>query len=472
MFRRKLIGPLVLTGAVAVGLFVVTVGPRPGTPTPSTGSGAGASSALAGASLTPGTTVSRSPDGAAPTSTDTATPSATSPGSAEPSPSPSTSPGTSSSPSVVTGSLAARLQKALDKFALAHRLPGASATMTWPDGRSWTGTTGLADFKTGRKVTPDTAFAIASMSKTFTSALILSLVDDGKLSLDTRVATLLPSVRLGTPGVPIPAGVTVRMLLDHTSGLADYFFAKGIDKALLARRGATWTAAQALAYVGKPLGKPGRSWHYSNTNYLLLGLLAEKIAGKPFATQIRDSFLHPLKLDGAYVQVAESPPGPIAQGYYFTGFSLSEPPKGLADARRTVVPFTSVITAAGSAGDVAATSADLAAWARALYGGAVLRPETLAAAVTDAKRTARFHPYVPYGLGVQVTKVGQRRALGHSGRFIGVRGELRYLPDDGLAIAIVANQNGVDLRPLVAKLVALALPKPSPTSTPSPSPAP
>lgn len=472
MFRRRLIGPLVLVGAVAVGLFVVTGGPGPGSPTPSIGSAASASAGLAVASADPTATFGGGPGGPTATPTATAAPTPTPSGSAAPSPSPSTSPGASPSPSVVTGSLAGRLQKALDKFALAHRLPGASVTVTWPDGRSWTGTSGLADVKTGRKVTPDTAFAIASMSKTFTSALILSLIDDGKLSLDTRVATLLPSVRLGTPGVPIPAGVTVRMLLDHTSGLADYFFAKGIDKALLARRGAIWTAAQALAYVGKPLGKPGRTWHYSNTNYLLLGLLAEKVGGKPFATQVRDRFLDPLKLDGAYVQVAESPPGPIAQGYYFTGFNLSEPPKGLADARRTVVPFTSVITAAGSAGDVAATSADLAAWARALYGGAVLRPETLAAAVSDAKRTARFHPYVPYGLGVQVTKIGQRRALGHSGRFIGVRGELRYLPDDGLAIAIVANQNGVDVRPLVAKLVALALPKPSPTSTPSPSPTP
>ena len=350
----------------------------------------------------------------------------------------------------------------LDRYARAYRLPGASVTITWPDGRTWTGVTGMADVRTGRKVAPDTAFAIASMSKTFTSALVLSLIDEGKLSLDTKVATLLPAVRLGTPGVPIPAGVTVRMLLDHTSGLADYFFGKGIDAALTAQRGATWTAERALSYVGKPLGKPGRSWHYSNTNYLLLGLLAEEVAGKPFATQVRDRFLDPLKLDGAFIQVAEPPSGPLAQGYYYTSPSLSALPKAMADARRTVVPFTSVVTAAGSAGDVAATSADLAAWARALYGGSVLKPATLAEAIADAKKTAKFHPYVPYGLGVQVTKIGDRRAYGHSGRFIGVRGELRYLPDEGLAIAIVANQNGVDTRPLVAKLISLALPKPTP----------
>ncbi len=462
MFRRKLIAPLVVVAAIAVGLYAINGGAGSGSPAASPGSAASLSSALTGATTEPGPSLGRSPDPMirTPTPTDGAPPSVTPVGSPTPTPAPSTGPGASPGSSPVAHALGARLQKTLDRFALAHRLPGASVTITWADARTWTGTTGLADVRTGRLVTSDTSFAIASMSKTFTSALILSLIDDGKVTLDTKVATILPSVRLGTPGLPIPAGVTVRMLLDHTSGLADYFFGKGIDAALLARRGATWTAAQALAYVGKPVGKPGRSWHYSNTNYLLLGLLAEKVAGKPFATQIRERFLDPLKLDGAFVQVAEAAPGPIAQGYYFTGFSLAERPKALADIRRAVVPFTSVVTAAGPAGDVAATSADLAAWARALYGGSVLKPETLAAAVADARKTARFHPSVPYGLGVQVTKIGDRRALGHSGRFIGVRGELRYLRDDGLAIAIVANQNGVDTRPLVAKLISLALPTP------------
>jgi len=304
------------------------------------------------------------------------------------------------------------------------------------------------------------------MSKTFTAALILGLIDDGKLSLDTKVATLLPTVRLGKPGTPIPAAITVRMLLDHTSGLADFFFGQGIDKALMASRSATWTADRALSYVGKPVGKPGRVWHYSNTNYLLLGLVAEKVGGAPFADLVRDRLLKPLGLHHAYIQVAEKPTGPLAFGYYFNQPGPGAPPIPLADAGRTIIPFTSVVTAAGSAGDVASTSADLAAWARALYGGAVLKPATLARAVGDAKQTAPYRPYVPYGLGVQVTKIDGHRAYGHSGRFIGVRGELRYLPAPGLAIAILTNQNGVDLRPLSARLVSLALPSPAATASP------
>jgi len=321
----------------------------------------------------------------------------------------------------------------------------------------------------------DTIFAIASMSKTFTAALILGLVDDGKLSLDTKVAAILPNVRLGTPARAIPPAVTVRMLLDHTSGLADYFFGQGIDKALMANRGATWTAEQALAYVGKAVGKPGSSWHYSNTNYVLLGLVAEKTGGAPFAELVRDRLLDPLGLSHSYVQGVEKARGPLSLGYYYNRPGTTARPINLADASRTIVPFTSVVTAAGSAGNVAATSADLAAWARALYGGKVLRPETLSLAVGDSKLTKPYRPFVPYGLGVQVTRIDGHRAYGHSGRFIGVRGELRYLPTAGLAIAILTNQNGVDVRPLTAKLVSLALPKavvPAPASPLPASPAP
>lgn len=461
-----MVGPLLVAALVAAGLFVVSGTPGLGLPTSSIApspDGSGSGLAGSGPAGSGAIRASASPSGA-PSPTPRLEPSAP-PGPTASPPTASPLPGT---PPTVSIGLAKRLQTSLDRFAVAHRLPGASVTITWADGRSWTGTSGLADVRGARPVTPDTAFAIASMSKTFTSALILGMVDDGRLGLDSKVATILPTVRLGTPGVPIPAGVTVRMLLDHTSGLADFFFGKGIDAALLGGRGVTWTPAMSLAYVGKPLGKPGRSWHYSNTNYVLLGLIAEKVGGAPFAKLVRTRLLDPLGLHDVFIQGAELARGPLALGYYYSSVSPSARPIGLADARRSIVPFTSVVTAAGSAGSVAATSADLAAWARALYGGSVLRPETLALAVADAQRTARFHPYVGYGLGVQVTAIGRHAALGHSGRFIGVRGELRYLPVDGLAIAIVTSQNGVDVGPLVAKLVAFALPKP-PAPLPSPA---
>ncbi len=470
MSRRLVLGPLLAAVVLAAGAFIVYGVPGIGVPGGGVPAGPTATS-TAGAALPSATAIPTPSASPTPSATPSASPSATP--TTAPSPSPSLIPSPSPSPTASAPAVPETgLQGLLDGFLRKYRIPGGSVTITYPDGRTWTGSSGFANVATGRRVTARTAFAIASMSKTFTGALILGFVERGRLRLDDRVARLLPSVRLGTPGTPIPPGVTVRMLLDHTSGLADYFFGKGVDKALNADRGATWTAARALSFVGPATNKPGAGWHYSNTNYLLLGLIAERLGHASAADQIRARFLDPLGLKGAFIQGAETPTGPVAHGYTFAAPGTPTRPADLADARGVIVPFTSVVTAAGPAGFVAATTTDLAAWARALYGGSVLRPETLTAAVTDSALTAKYHPYVRYGLGVQVTRVAGQRAYGHSGRFAGVRGELRYLPEAGMAIAIVVDVNSVDLQPLVDQLMKLALtaivPSPAPALNPRP----
>lgn len=445
MPRRILVTP-VLVAAVFAAVAFVGVGP-PGVGSPPNGASPGASTSSlgsAGGNASPAAAASGS--GVPRTSG--------APASSLPSSTASPAPGSS-----------ADLQAILDRAVRAMGIPGASVTVLWPDGRSWTGVSGFADVLAERPVTPDTEFSVGSMSKTFLAALILRLVEEGRLALDDPAAPLLA-------GVKIDPRVTIRMLLDHTSGIADFFFGVGVDKALLADRGATWTLARTLGYVGPRSFPPGHGWNYSNTNYLLLGLIAARVGGAPVADQLRARFIDPLGLTGAYVQLAEAPRGPLAHGYRFLVPGAKAKPIDVSDGS-SVMPFTSVVTAAGAAGNVAATSADLAHWARALYGGAVLQPETLAAAIADRSRTAPFHPYVPYGLGVQVTRIGGRLTYGHSGRLLGFRGELRYLPADGVAIAIVTNQNRTDVRPIVTALLAAALgPLASPALVPAPSPVP
>lgn len=431
MPRPKVVAPILASVVLAAAVFAVTGLPGIGVP--------GLSDVPSG---------SGSPLGSASPPAATSGPSAVLP-TPTPSPSPSPTPGPTQPPAPEPIP-AAELQAVLDRAIAKAAIPGASVTIAWPDGRSWTGTVGLADVTAERPVTPDTAFAIASMSKTFTAALILRLVEDGHLSLGDRVAALLPDVKVGRT-------ITVRMLLDHTSGLADFFFGPGIDRALLADRGRTWTAARALRYVGPRRYLPGKGWNYSNTNYLLLGLIAERVGGAPFAVQVRERFLDPLGLTGAYVQAVEAPRGPLTRGYRFDGPGKAFPPIDVSD-ETDVRPFTSVVTAAGAAGNIAATSRDLARWAQALYGGTVLRPETLQAAVDDALLTARHNRVAGYGLGVQVTRIGSHRAWGHSGRLLGFRGELRYLPDEGVAIAILTNQSRADVHRIVVALLRIAAP--------------
>jgi D-alanyl-D-alanine carboxypeptidase len=334
--------------------------------------------------------------------------------------------------------------------------------MTFPDGTSWVARAGFADVARHRVVTPTTAFAAGSISKTFTSALILRLAEEGKLSLDAPVKTYLP-------GLVINPAITIRQLLDHTSGLDDFFSHKTIDKALLAQPRRAWTTADSLRYVGKPYFAPGTGWHYSNTNYLVLGMVSEAVGEAPLATQLRQDFLAPLGLGHTVYQWVEKPRGPIAHGYRFTGSNPRLKGIDVSDGS-AVIPFTSVVTASAGAGSIATTASDLVRWARALYGGTVLRPETLAAMVDDATATTALKSSVPYGLGVQVVTIDGRRAMGHSGRLLGFRAVMRWLPDEGIAVAVMTNQSRTDPNVLVRDLLRSVIGVPPPCLVCEPPP--
>ena len=328
------------------------------------------------------------------------------------------------------------LQKRLDQLRERYGVPGISVTMLFPDGSSWVGVSGLANVAAKAPVTASTSFAIASVSKTFTAALVLALAHDGTIDLDESVRTYLPDVKVN-------AKITVRQLLDHTSGLRDYFFHPAIDKKLLTDRGRVWDTADAMKHVGKAYFKPGTGWHYSNTNYLVLGMLAERVGGAPLADQVRARFLEPLGLRHTWYQPTEEASADGAHGYRFESTAKDAPAIDLSDGS-AFMPFTSVVTAAAGAGGFASNSTDLVRWVRALYAGAVLSQESVDAMVGDISRTAPYKPRVPYGLGVQRQDIDGFPSLGHSGRLLGFRSVVRWLPEEDVAIAVVSNQSRTD----------------------------
>ena len=212
-----------------------------------------------------------------------------------------------------------------------------------------------------------TPFAVASISKTFLAALVVQLSLEGRFALDDPVLAYLPTAN-------VDPAVTIRELLDHTSGVYDFFSNSKIDKALLGCPTCLWTPARALAYVKKPYFAPGTSFAYSNTNYVLLGQLVERVTGVPYATLLRQRFFGPLGLTSTYVQGMEpARGGAIAHAYRFLTSKVNERPTPLWDGTG-IAPFRSLVTAAGSSGAIASSSLDLARWTRALYGGQVLGP--------------------------------------------------------------------------------------------------
>jgi D-alanyl-D-alanine carboxypeptidase len=447
-----------IAGIVLVVLAALAFGPlassSSSSATPPTGGTQPASSAAIVPSGSPAPAGTSRPDTPAPSASTSPAPQ----GGASDSPAPP-----SASPTPAPSLIASRLQRTLDRVRAQLSIPGASVAILWDDGRTWTGASGVRNVATGDPMTPGTAFALASISKTFTAAVVMELVEAGKLTLDQPVAPLLPAYRLDRR-------ITVRMLLDHTSGLPDFFFGKGIDAALQGAKTAAWTPLQSWSYVPKPHAVPGKSWIYSNTNYLLLGELVTAVTGKPLATEIRTRLLDPLGLTSAYYQAVEKPrqAGTLA-------YQLVAKAGGGWTARRVapasdVMPFRSVVTAAGGAGSMAATALDTARWMRAWAGGQVLTADVQAQVLADVARTVKLHATIPYGLGIQRVTLNGYTALGHSGRYLGFRNVVRYLPQAGVTIAVLTNQSTWDPNRIASALLKAILPTPSPSASASASP--
>ena len=453
--RRRILAGAALASILAggaLGAFILIPGGFPGT----------AGAAVPGATPAP-----------APATVPATTPaSASAPGEASPAPSPSPIEAVAPSPAPpVDPATATALQRALEAARKAMVIPGIAATVILADGRTWTGVAGDAVAATHAKVTPQTPFAIASVTKTFTAALILRLADEGRLTIDDPLARWLPDY-------PNAARITLRMLLQHTSGLADFFQNPKFDAALNRAKGRVWAPDEVLPFVAKPAFAPGKGWGYSNTNYVLLGLVAERAGGAPWADQIRADFFVPLGLTSTYVQGVGTPTVPPAHAnQMFVGFAGKILPKDLSDGS-TLAPFTSVATAAFSAGSIASTSGDLARWARALYGGDLLAPASKAQMLTfdpDIERTYA----TAYGLGVSRVKIdGRFVAIGHTGALAGTRSAIRWLPKERVTVAVAFNRDlfrGDDvIRFLIAALYPRLQPgaSPMPGTSAGPSPAP
>ena len=362
----------------------------------------------------------------------------------------------------VDPAIAATLQRALEAARKSMVIPGVAATVILADGRTWTGVAGDAVVATHTKVTPQTPFAIASVTKTFTAALILRLADEGRLTINDPLARWLPDY-------PNAARITLRMLLQHTSGLADFFSNPKFDAALNRAKRHVWTPDEVLGFVGKPTFAPGKGWAYSNTNFVLLGLVAERAGGAPWAEQLRREFFVPLGLASTYVQgVGTSVVPPAHANRMFVGSGGRILPRDLGDGS-SFAPFTAVATASFSAGSIASTSGDLARWARALYGGDLLAPVSQAQMLTFDPDIERYAA-LAYGLGVSRVKIdGRFVAYGHTGALAGTRAAIRWLPKQRVTVAVVFNRDLFRGDDLIRHLIAALYPRPQPGASPGPS---
>lgn len=326
------------------------------------------------------------------------------------------------------GELTGELQRTLDEERARWQIPGAVAAVIVEGEGEWVGASGKADLETGEAMTPETLFGIGSITKSFVAALVLKLAEEDVLSVDDRLARWLPEY-------PRADRITLRQLLNHTSGVPSMTDSEAFWRAQLARPFARWSPQQTLSFATGADFEPGQRWYYSNTNYILLGLVIEKATGSTVAAELQRRVLDPLELDSLLLQGRQGVHGPRARAY---GDYDDDGKRDAAPSGVTLVPTPSMATAAWTAGAMVGNAGDVARWAEALFGGRVLEPDSLREMQTVVERT-------DYGLGIARGGAPSGGEMwGHGGDIGGYRAEMWHVPE--LGVTLVTLWNDVTIR--------------------------
>lgn len=356
----------------------------------------------------------------------------------------------------------AAAQRLLDSLLAATGAPGATLGLALPDGRVLALASGMSDTSTRRPMSTDDRLLQGSVGKTYVAAVAMQLVGEGALDLDAKVSRYLGDLPWWSR-VPNAADVTVRQLMTHTSGIVRYEFNPVVAKQLRDEPMRAWTPAERLAVL---LDQPapfaaGQGWEYSDTNYILLGMIIERLTGMEYYDALRRRILVPLALRNTIPSDRPELPG-VANGY-------AGPKNELGGYDASVVQRTE--TAGGGAGGIsrlavnpqfewtgggiASTSADLARWGKLLYEGRAI-DSALVRQMVAAAVPARLGRDVKYGLGVIVRATALGPAWGHSGFFPGYATEMLYFPATRVAVAVQVNRTDPYPRGLVPFLVEVA----------------
>ncbi|WAC49380.1 serine hydrolase [Asticcacaulis sp. SL142] len=274
---------------------------------------------------------------------------------------------------------------------------------------------GFADRDAKTPITPDTRFYIASVTKQFTATSILLLEERGKLSTDDPVGKYLPGLPAAWNSVPL------KNLLTHTSGIPDW----GNQPQARAASRQPITAGQMLAYVSdKPLDFPtDTAYAYSNTNYVLLAMVVEKVSGKPFGTFLQANIFKPLKMEATRYNV----PLTGLKGYVSRpgGLDVEIPP---------VLDHTSSLGDSG----ISTTTHDLLKWQQGLDGGKLLKPASLTRMTTAYKNDRGVNGNNGFGVVIRAPR-GEFRRIEHGGTIPGFSANLAWYPDLRLSVIILEN---------------------------------
>ena len=329
--------------------------------------------------------------------------------------------------------LEAALQLRLNEWHKAGSFPGATLGVVLANGESFRLAVGFSDRETKTPMKPTDRMLAGSVGKTFAAATALQLVAEGKIGLDDKIEKYLGREPWFSR-LPNAKDITVRQLMNHTSGLVRYEFKEQFTKDLTANPEKVWKPAELVAYLldEKPPFEAGKGWDYSDTNYIVLGMIIEKVTGRKFYDEANRRLLKPLKLTDTIPQDGLRLKG-VVQGYAGTNN-----PFGGTDAMIVNGKFAINPQFEWTGGGYASTAHDLARWAKMIYEGKAFSPALLPQ-VVEGVPAPMLGRETKYGLGAIIRKTTLGTSYGHSGFFPGYMTDMMYFPEHKVALAVQVN---------------------------------
>ena len=318
----------------------------------------------------------------------------------------------------LSGDVSAQIDKLVTDTLTGTGVPSASVAIVKDGAVVYVKSYGDAKVEPKMPATTAMRYSIGSISKQFTAAAILLLQEQGKLSLDDKVAKYIPDLTRANE-------VTIRQLLSHTSGYQDYWPQDYVMKPMLE----PITARKIMdTWAKKPLDfEPGTKWQYSNTNYVIAGVIVEKVSGVPFFKFLQQKIFTPLGMTSVtdIDQDVLTAGDPIGYKRYALGPLRVAPKEGKGWLF--------------AAGQLAMTAQDLAKWDISIIEGKLMKP----ASYLELGREVLLKSGLGtnYGLGVNVTSALGRRALSHGGEVSGFTAQNIVFPDDRVAVVVLVNQD-------------------------------
>lgn len=334
--------------------------------------------------------------------------------------------------------LSPQLRSSIDEIAQntlkSTGVPSASVAVVQDGKIAYVQAYGQAQLDPPKAATPEMRYSIGSISKQFTAAAILMLAEEGKLSLDDPVSKYVPGLTDG-------GKVTIRQLLSHTSGYQDFWPQDYVPPLMLKPT----TADQIMdRWARKPLDyTPGSKWQYSNTGYVIAGVIVEKVAGMPLLKFLSQRIFTPLGMKSVADTDANKLPPTDPTGYIRYGLGPLRP----APKEGPGWMF--------AAGELAMTAEDLARWDISVIDQTVLKPASYREMETEIRLTNGVGSH--YGLGVSLANTGGHRSVEHGGEVSGFVAENIVLPDDKLAVVVLTNQDASAAAGTIGRQVSQAL---------------